>query len=79
MQLNAHVRTEEEFLNELNHEGKRVPEEHRERLLQIVHLFRESVSWPDAEEEFRCGWKDIKEGRIHPIDTLWDGIDADRG
>jgi len=73
----AHEINEDDFLSALNQEGKQVPEEHRERLLQIVHLFRESVSWPSAKESFEAAWKDAKEGRVYPIDTLWDGIDVD--
>jgi hypothetical protein len=77
MQANAHHTNEDDFLDALSQEGKQIPEEHRARLLQIVHLFRESVSWPSAAESFESGWQDIKAGRVHPIDTLWDGIDAD--
>jgi hypothetical protein len=77
MQATAHDISEDEFLNALNQEGKQVPEEHRERLLQIVHLFRESVSWPSASESLRAGLEDIKAGRVYPIETLWDDIDDD--
>lgn len=41
------------------------------------NVFRESVSWPSAKESFEAAWKDAKEGRVYPIDTLWDGIDVD--
>lgn len=77
MSATAHDISEDKFLDALSQEGKQVPEEHRERLLQIVHLFRESVSWPSAEESFRAAWQDVKEGRIYPIETLWDGMDDD--
>ena len=28
-------------------------------------------------ESFREGWRDVKTGRVHPVDTLWDGIDTE--
>ncbi|GLR72778.1 hypothetical protein [Agaribacter marinus] len=77
MQTASSKQNDDPFLSALCQEGEQVPEEHRERLLQIVHLFRESVSWPSAKATFAAGWQDTVEGNVHPIDTLWDDIDVD--
>lgn len=66
---------------ELHAEIERTPERYRALLLRLVHAFRKGVGgdepWPDAERSFREGWRDIKAGRTYPIETLWDGIDAE--
>lgn len=65
----------------LHAEIELTPERYRPLLLRLVHSFREGIEedepWPSAAESFREGWRDIKAGRVQPIDTLWDGIDAD--
>ncbi len=42
--------------------------------LRLVHSFREGMEedqpWPNAAEFFREGWRDVKIGRVHPIETL---------
>lgn len=64
---------------QLHDEIEQTPAEFRPLLLKLVHSFREGVTeqgLPSAAESFAAGWRDIKAGRVHPIDTLWDGIDA---
>jgi len=62
-------------------EIERTPERYRPLLLRLVHSFREGIEedepWPTAAESFREGLGDIKAGRVRPISTLWNGIDAD--
>lgn len=65
------------YSDELASEIQKVPEEYLPALLTIVHSFRESVSLPTAAESFEQGWKEAMEGKTHPIETLWDGIDDD--
>lgn len=64
----------------LHEEIEQTPAEYRPLLLKLVHSFREGVTGdealPSAAESFRAGWRDVKAGRVHPINTLWDGIDA---
>lgn len=60
----------------LHQEIDQTPEEYRPLLLRIVHSFREGVALPTAAESFEEGWKDVVAGNTHPIETLWDGIDA---
>jgi hypothetical protein len=58
-------------------EIKQIPEEYLPNLVQIVRIFRESVSLRRAEDSFRQGWKEALAGETRPVSELWDGIDAD--
>ncbi|MEW8025991.1 MAG: hypothetical protein AB2805_17695 [Candidatus Thiodiazotropha sp.] len=66
---------------QLHSEIDQTPERYRGLLLRLVHSFREGIEedepWPSAADSFREGWRDVKAGRTHAVDTLWDGIDAD--
>lgn len=64
---------EEQLIREI----KDTPEEYLPNLLQIVRLFRESVTLKPAEASFRQGWKEALAGETRPIAELWDGIDAE--
>ena len=66
----------QDYTQQLYQEIDQTPEEFRPLLLRIVHSFREGVTRPTAEESLRAGMQDVLHGRVHPIDTLWDGIDA---
>ncbi|EGJ30807.1 MULTISPECIES: hypothetical protein [Moorena] len=46
-------------------------------MLQIVRLFRESVTQNKVEESFRQGWQEAMTGNALPVSELWDGIDAE--
>lgn len=67
--------TQPDYSEQLAQEIRKVPDEYLPALLTIVHSFRESVSLPTATESFEQGWKEAMEGKTHPIDTLWDGMD----
>lgn len=73
--------TAEQITSQLHAEIERTPERYRPLLLRLVHSFREGIEddepWPSAAESFREGWRDVQAGRLQPVDTLWDGIDAD--
>ncbi|MBK1720511.1 hypothetical protein [Thiocystis violacea] len=66
---------------QLHAEIERTPERYRSLLLRLVHSFREGLEeeapWPNATDSFRDGWRDVRAGRIHPVETLWNGIDTD--
>jgi len=64
---------QEQFANEI----KQIPEEYLPNLVQIVRIFRQSVSLRPAEDSFRQGWKEALAGETRPVSELWDGIDAD--
>ncbi len=64
---------QEQFADEI----KQIPEEYLPNLVQIVRIFRESVSLRPAEDSFRQGWKEALAGETRPVSELWDGIDAE--
>ncbi len=65
-----------DYTQQLHDEIDRTPEEYQSLLLRIVHSFREGVTdLPSAEDSFREGWSDVIQGKTHPIDELWDGVD----
>jgi hypothetical protein len=51
-------------------------------LLKLAHSIRQGLAdntgLPNGAESFRQGWRDVEAGRVRSIDTLWDGIDAQR-
>ncbi|HSO81916.1 hypothetical protein [Thiocapsa sp.] len=71
----------EDITEQLQAEIELTPVRYRSLLLRLVHSFREGIEadepWPSARESFREGWTDALAGRVSPVETLWDGIDAD--
>jgi hypothetical protein len=58
-------------------EVRKTPGEYLPNLLQLVRLFRESVSLKPAADSFRQGWQEAQSGQTRPISELWDDIDAE--
>ena len=71
----------EEITERLHAEIELTPARYRPLLLRLVHSFREGIEadepWSSAAGSFREGWRDVRAGRTQPLDSLWDGIDAD--
>lgn len=65
------------YEEQLAYEIEKLPGEYLPNLLQIVRLFRESVTLKPAEDSFRQGWKESVAGETLPVSELWNGIDAD--
>ena len=65
------------YEKQLATEIKTIPEEYLPNLLQIIRLFRNSVTLAPAQDSFRKGWKEAVAGVTHPTSELWDGIDAE--
>ena len=65
------------YEEQLVREIKATPKEYLPNLLQIVRLFRESVTLKPAEASFRQGWKEALAGETSPVSELWEGIDAE--
>lgn len=63
------------YSDQLAAELRQVPEEYMPALIEIIHAFRSGVIQKNFEEELKTSLRDAKAGKIHPIDTLWDGID----
>ena len=64
---------EQEILEEV----RAVPQEYRPALLEIIRLFRQSVTLPPAEIGFRQGWQEMTLGETKPVYELWEDIDAE--
>jgi hypothetical protein len=58
-------------------EVRRTPLEYWPNLLQLVRLFRETVTLKSAEESFRQGWQEALSDQTQDIADLWSGIDAE--
>jgi len=65
------------YEEQLAYEIEKLPGEYLPNLLQIVRLFRESVTLKPAEDSFRQGWKESMAGETLPVSELWNSIDAD--
>ncbi len=65
------------ILEQAIQEIQQTPQEYLPSLLQIIRLFRESVTLKSAEESFRQGWQEAMTGNTIPVSQLWDGIDAE--
>ena len=65
------------YAEQLVREIGETPEEYLPILLEIVRLFRESVTLKPAEASFRQGWKEALAGETRPVSELWEGIDAE--
>ncbi|MBI5473087.1 MAG: hypothetical protein HY961_12155 [Ignavibacteriae bacterium] len=62
------------YQRQLQRELKRLPKEYVPNLLQIVRLYRESVTLKPARESFSEGWKEALQGKTHPIAELWKDV-----
>ena len=62
------------YAEQLVREINEMPEEYLPILLEIVRLFRESVTLKPAEARFRQGWKEALAGETRPVSELWEGI-----
>ena len=59
----------------INQEIRKTPEEYLPLLLEMIHLFRQSIILKPAEESFRQGWKEALKGETLPVADLWTGFD----
>lgn len=64
---------EEQIIREINS----IPNEYWPNLLEIVRLFRESVTLMPAEISFRRGLQEARSGQTRPSAELWEDIDAE--
>jgi hypothetical protein len=58
-------------------EIRETPTEYWPSLLQLIRLFRESVTLKPAEASFRQGWQEAMAGQTRPLTELWEGIDVE--
>ena len=64
------------YEQQLAHEIHEIPKEYWPNLIQLVRLFRESVTLKSAEASFRQGWQETLSGQTLPVSELWEGIDT---
>jgi hypothetical protein len=64
------------YTDKISQEIHQTPDEYLPTLLEIVRLFRETVTLKPAELSFRQGWEEAMNGELLPIDELWEGVDA---
>ncbi len=65
------------YTNQLMREINATPGEYLPTLLNIVRIFRESITLKPAESSFRQGWEEAMSGETMPVDELWTGIEND--
>jgi len=58
-------------------EIKATPDEYLPALLNIMRLFRESITLKSAEQSFQQGWQEAMAGETMPLDELWVGIESE--
>ena len=64
------------YEKQIAREIRATPREYWPNLLQLVRLFRESVTLPPAQASFRQGWQETVTGQTRPVSELWGDIDA---
>lgn len=64
------------YTEKIFQEIHQMPDEYLPTLLEIVRLFRETVTLKPAELSFRQGWEEAMNGELLPIDQLWEGVNA---
>jgi len=65
------------YEKQLVREIHETPAEYWPNLLQLIRLFRESVTLKPAEASFRQGWQEAVTGQTRPVSELWEDLDAE--
>jgi len=63
---------EEQLVREI----REMPSECWPNLLELIRLFRESVTLKPAEASFRQGWQEARKGQTRPVSEPWEGLHA---
>ena len=58
-------------------EIKNIPREYLPNLIEIIRIFRNSVTLGPAKDSFREGWKEAIAGGTQPVSGLWDDMDGE--
>jgi len=64
------------YTKKISQEIEKTPDEYLPALLEMIRLFRETVTLKPADESFVQGWKEAMNNELLPIDQLWEGIHA---
>ena len=65
------------YHNQVLDEVEKTPVEYLPALLQLIHVFRESITLKSAEKSFQQGWKEALSGETLPVSELWEDVDAE--
>ncbi|MFA7174704.1 MAG: hypothetical protein WC340_15075 [Kiritimatiellia bacterium] len=65
--------TPDQFL----HEIRQVPQQYLPQLLEIVHIYKESIIKKTTVESLEQSWKQAISGETSPVSELWEGVDAE--
>jgi hypothetical protein len=57
-------------------EVEKIPAEYWPFLLEMMRVFRESITLKPAEESFRQGWQEALRNETRPVSELWEDINA---
>jgi len=64
------------YTEQIGHEIKQTPGEYLPMLLEIIRVFRQTITLKPAEDSFRQGWQETMRDETTSISDLWVGIDA---
>jgi hypothetical protein len=64
------------YTTRINQEIEQTPEEYLPLLLEMIHLFRQSITLQPAKDSFRQGWQEAMKDEVLSVAELWTGIDA---
>jgi len=64
------------YVEKISQEIRQTPDEYLPTLLEIIRLFRETITLKPAELSFRQGWEEAMQNNLLPIDQLWENVDA---
>jgi hypothetical protein len=64
------------YTEQINQEVKQMPDEYLPVLLEVIRIFRRTVTLKSAEESFRQGWQEATRGETLPLSDLWVDVDA---
>jgi hypothetical protein len=64
------------YAEKISQEIEKTPDEYLPALLEMVRLFRETVTLKPAEMSFRQGWEEAMNGEVLPVEQLWEDVDA---
>jgi len=64
------------YTEKISQEIEKTPDEYLPALLEMVRLFRETVTLKPAELSFRQGWQEAMNGEVLSADQLWNDVDA---
>ncbi len=62
------------YLTELEKEIHQIPAEFLPLLLSIVKSYRQSLLLMSAEDSFKQGWQEARQGETYPLADLWEDI-----